>query len=129
MERAPDDVQRIVWAVLRSGMANCIRLEPEPLTEVKKLLRDGQKAAAAVRDLLRDHGSDVYVAPVDAECRFYASALYVMRPEVREGGVVKQIYVKFSLVIDDDDESLSELRVIRFHPSTGHDSIKRFPRR
>ena len=129
MERAPEDVQRIVWAVLRSGMANCILLEPEPLEFVKKLLRDGQKASAAVRDLLRDYGSDVHVAPVDSDCRFYAHALYVMRPEVREGGVVKQMYVKFSLVIDHDDESLSDLRVIRFHHSTGHASITRFPRR
>lgn len=129
MEKAPDDVQRIVWAVLRSGMANCIRLEPEPLENVKKLLRDGQKASAAVRDLLRDYGSDVHVAPVDADCRFYAHALYVMRPEVREGGGVKQMYVKFSLVVDEDDESLSDLCVIRFHPSNGYESITRFPRR
>ncbi len=129
MEKASDDIHRIVWAVLRSGMANCIRLEPEPLENVKKLLRDGQKPSAAVRDLLRDYGSDVHVAPVDADCRFYAHALYVMRPEVKEGGVVKQMYVKFSLVIEQDDESLSDLRVIRFHPSTGHESIKRFPRR
>lgn len=128
MKRAPDDVERIVWAVLRSGAANCIRLEPEPLENVKKLLRDGQKAAAAVRDLLRDYGSGVYVAPVDEECRFYAHALYVMRPEVKEGGVVKRMYVKFSLVID-DDESLSDLHVIRFHASNGYQSITRFPRR
>lgn len=129
MDEAPENVGRIVWTVLRSGMANCIRLEPEPLENVKKLLRDGQKAAAAVRDLLRDYASDVRVAPVDADCRFYARALYVMRPEVREGSVVKQMYVKFSLVVDPDDESLSDLRVIRFHPSTGHESITRFPRR
>lgn len=56
-------------------------------------------------------------------------ALYCMRPEVSEGGVLKRMYVKFALVIDDDDESLSDLRVIRFHPSTGHQSITRFPRR
>lgn len=129
MDRAPDDIRRIVWAVLRDGTANCIRLEPEPLENVKRLLRDGQKASAAVRDLLRDHAGDVFAAPVDADCRFYEHALYCMRPEVRESGVLKRMYVKFSLVIDDDDESLSELRVIRFHPSTGHGSITRFPRR
>lgn len=72
MEQAPDDVKRIVWAVLRSGAANCIRLEPEPLENVKKLLRDGQKASAAVRDLLRDYAEEVFVAPIDADCRFYA---------------------------------------------------------
>ena len=128
MTKAPEDIQRIVWAVLREGMDNCILLEPEPLQEVKNLLRDGQKASASVRSLLRDYAKDVFVAPVDPDCRFYADALYYMLPEVMEGGVLRQMYVKFS-VVPDDDESLSDLRVIRFHKSTGWASITRFPRR
>ncbi len=128
MTNAPEDIRRIVWAVLREGMDNCILLEPEPLGEVKKLLRDGQKASASVRALLRDYAKDVFVAPVDSDCRFYAPALYFMLPEVKEGGVLRQMYVKFS-VVPDDDESLSDLRVIRFHASTGWASITRFPRR
>ena len=128
MTNAPEDIRRIVWAVLREGMDNCILLEPEPLGEVKKLLRDGQKASASVRALLRDYAKDVFVAPVDSDCRFYAPALYFMLPEVKEGGVLRQMYVKFS-VVPDDDESLSDLRVIRFHASAGWASMTRFPRR
>lgn len=128
MTKATEEIQRIVWAVLRAGMDNCILLEPEPLGEVKKLLRDGQKASASVRTLLRDYAKDVFIAPVDSDCRFYAHALYYMLAEVKEGGVVRQMYVKFA-VIPDDDESLSDLRVIRFHASTGWAPITRFPRR
>ena len=126
-ERASDEIHRIVWAVLREGMANCVLLAPEPLEEVKKLLRNGQKPSASVRDLLRDHARDVFVAEVDDDCRFYARALYFMRAETKESGARKVMYVKFSLDVDDDDESLSTLHVIRFHRSTGHDSITRFP--
>ena len=116
-----------MWAVLRHGAANCILLEPEPLANVKKLLRNGQKASTAVRDFLRDRAGDVFVADVDDDCRFSAPELYVMRPETKESGIRKVMYVKFSLVIDKDDESLSDLRVIRFHESIGHKSITRFP--
>jgi hypothetical protein len=126
-ERAFDDIQRIVRAVLQDGMANCILLEPEPLGEVKKLLRNGQKSSAAVRNLLRDHAGDVFVAELDDDCRFYARALFFMRTETKESGVRKVMYVKFSLDIDEDDETLSTLHVIRFHRSIGHESITRFP--
>lgn len=126
-ERASDDIQRIVRAVLQQGMANCILIAQEPLAEVKKLLRNGQKPSASVRDLLRDHARDVFVAEVDEDCRFYARALYFMRTETKESGARKVMYVKFSLDVDDDDESLSTLHVIRFHRSVGHDPITRFP--
>lgn len=126
-ERASDEIQRIVWAVLREGMANCILLASEPLEEVKKLLRNGQKPSASVRDLLRDHAGDVFVAELDDDCRFYARALYFVKTETKESGARKVMYVKFSLDVDDDDESLSTLHVIRFHRSTGHDPITRFP--
>ena len=118
-KKASEDVQRIVWAVLRDGAANCILLESEPLANVKKLLRNGQKASAAVRDFLRDRAGEVFVAEVDEDCRFYARELYFMRPRTNENGVRKEMYVKFALVIDEDDEALSELRVIRFHASIG----------
>jgi len=125
---APDDVQRIVRAVLRNGTDDCILLHPEPKETVKKLLRDGEKPSASVRALMRDYATDVFVAPVEPDCRFQASALYCMRPEVKEGVVLKRMYVKFALDID-DDESLSTLQVIRFHASNGYQSITRFPRR
>jgi hypothetical protein len=35
MRKAPAEIQRIVWAVLRSGPATCILIEPEPLGEIK----------------------------------------------------------------------------------------------
>lgn len=129
MKKAPDDVQRIVRAVLRNGADNCILLHPEPKETAKKLLRDGEKPSASVRALMRDHATEVFVAPVEPDCRFQAPALYCMRPEVKEGGVLKRMYVKFALDIDADDESLSTLQVIRFHASNGYQSITRFPRR
>jgi hypothetical protein len=129
VEKAPDDIQRIVWAVLRNGTNNCILLHQEPKEKVTKLLRDGEKASAAVRALLRDYATDVFVAPVEADCKFQAPALYCMRPEVKESGVFKRMYVKFAVDIDNDDESLSTLQVIRFHASSGYQSITRFPRR
>ncbi len=129
MTTAPEDIQRIVWAVLREGMDNCILREPEPLGEVKKLLLNGEKPSAAVRELLRGYAKGVFVAAVDPDCRFQAPALYSMLPEVKESGVLRQMYVKFAIDIDEDDESLSRLEVIRFHASTGYQSITRFPRR
>lgn len=129
MEKAPNDVQRIVWAVLRGGTNDCILLHQEPKESVKKLLLDGEKASASVRALLRDYASDVFMAPVEADCKFQAPALYCMRPEVKEGGVFRRMYVKFALDIDNDEESLSTLQVIRFHASSGYQSITRFPRR
>lgn len=124
--RAPDDVQRIVRAVLANGVSNCIRLEAEPLQNVKKLLRNGQKASTAVRDLLRDHGGDVFTADIDEDCRFYARALYFMTPEKTENRVRKVMYVKFAIQVDKVDEALSELTIIRFHPAIGRESITRF---
>lgn len=129
VKKAPDDVQRIVWAVLRDGTNDCILLHPEPKEKVTKLLRDGEKPSAAVRELLRRYAKDVFVAAVDPDCRFQAPALYCMLPEVKESGVLRQMYVKFALDVDEDDESLSTLQVIRFHPSREYPSITRFPRR
>ncbi|MBM4012123.1 MAG: hypothetical protein FJ286_12215 [Planctomycetes bacterium] len=126
-ERAPEDVQRIVKRVLCNGVSNCIRFEPEPRECVKALLTDGQKPSTAVRELLRKHGGNVFVAESDEDCRFYVRDLYFMTPETMESGVRKVMYVKFALDIDPDDESLSVLVVIRFHASIGCESITRFP--
>ena len=114
--------------MLRDGANNCVLLHSKPKEKVNKLLRNGEKPSAAVRELLRGYAKDVFVAAVDPDCRFQAPALYHMLPEVKESGVLRQMYVKFS-VVPDDDESLSDLRVIRFHASTGWASITRFPRR
>lgn len=127
MQEARAEIQRIVWAVLRTGPANVIRLENEPLQEVKKLLRDGAKPSASVQEFLRNHAQTVYTAEPDDECRFYAHELFVMRPERRENGVQKRMYVKFAVNPDLDDESLSEITIIRFHNSIGYESIKRLP--
>lgn len=127
MEEARDEIQRIVWAVLREGPANVIRITSEPLVEVKKLLRDGARASASVQEFLRNHARKVYVAEPDTECRFYAHELFVLIPERQEQGVRKQMYVKFALQPDRDDESLSEITIIRFHKSIGYESIKRLP--
>lgn len=127
MKKAREDIQRIVRAVLREGPANVIRIEPEPLGEVKKLLRDGRKASASVQEFLRNHGGDVCEAEKDDDCRFYASELFAMRAERVEAGVRRVMYTKFSLVIDRDDESLSEMTIIRFHKSIGFESITRLP--
>jgi|GEM_PF-3130055 hypothetical protein len=127
MKKAPAEIQRIVWAVLRNGTANCILIQPEPLGEIKKLLRDGRKASASVQEFLRNHAGDVFEAEVDPECKFYAAALYVMCPERVENGVRRRMYVKFALNEDRDDESLSDITIIRFHKSTGSTSISRLP--
>jgi len=129
VKKAPDEVQRIVWAVLRNGTNDCVLLHSEPKEKVNKLLRNGEKPSAAVRELLRGYAKDVFVAAVDPDCKFQAPSLYYMLPEVKESGVLRQMYVKFALDVDEDDESLSTLQVIRFHASTGYQSITRFPRR
>jgi len=129
MKKAPDEVQRMVWAVLRDGANNWVLLHSESKEKVNRLLRNGEKPSAAVRELLRGYAKDVFVAAVDPDCRCQAPAPYSMLPEVKESGVLRQMYVKFAIDIDEDDESLSRLEVIRFHALMGYQSITRFPRR
>ena len=115
--------------MLRDGANNCVLLHSKPKEKVNRLLRNGEKPSTAVRELLRGYAKDVFVAAVDPDCRFQAPAPYSMLPEVKESGVLRQMYVKFAIDIDEDDESLSDLRVIRFRASAGWESMTRFPRR
>jgi hypothetical protein len=127
MNVAPDDIQRIVQAVLNDSATNLIVLDQEPGEEVKKYLRDGRRAAVAVRDFLRDYADCVYETEPDPGGRYVVDVLYVMLPEVRERGRLKRMYAKFVLLVDHEDEAYSQLTVVRFHKDLDMDPITSFP--
>ena len=129
MKRAPERIERIVLALLREPCTNLVLLDPEPRAEVNKILRNGELASVAVRDLLRDHASQVFETPPDPNGKYIVEMLHVMLPEVREQGVRKKMYVKFVLIIDEEDESCSQITIIRFHKASGSQPITRFPKR
>lgn len=127
MQEAPEEIQRIVQAVLNDSATNLIVLDKEPGAEVKKYLRDGRKAAVAVRDFLRDYAGRVYEAEPDRDGKYVVDKLYVMLPEVREQGVLKRMYAKFVLLIDQQEAAYSQLTFVRFHKAANSESITRFP--
>lgn len=127
MKVAPDDIQRIVQAVLNDSATNLIILDDEPGGEVKKYLRDGRRAVVAVRDFLRDYADCVYETNPDPGGKYVVDVLYVMLPEVRERGRLKRMYAKFVLLIDHEDHAFSQLTVVRFHKDLGMDPITSFP--
>ncbi len=129
MNRAPERIERIVLSLLREPCTNLVLLDPEPRAEVNKILRNGELASVAVRDLLRDHASQVFEAAPDPNGKYVVEILYVMLPEVREQGVRKKMYVKFVLMIDEGDESCSQITIVRFHKASGWQPITRFPKR
>lgn len=127
MKVAPDEIQRIVRAVLNDSATNLVVLDDEPGKEVKKYLRDGRRAAVAVRDFLRDYADCVYETEPDPGGKYVVDVLYVMLPEVRERGRLKRMYAKFVLFIDREDEACSQLTFVRFHKAAGMDPITSFP--
>jgi len=127
MKEAPEDVQRIVRAVLNDSATNLIILDGDVDAEVRKYLRDGRKAAVALRDFLRDHATRVYETKPSPDGKYVVNVLYVMLPEVRQGGTLERMYAKFVLLIDPDDESSSQLTFVRFHKAANSESIASFP--
>lgn len=127
MKKATDRIQRIVRALLNDRATNLIIIDDEPSVEVKKRLQDGRRPSVAVRDFLRDYAEDVYETRANPDGRYKVDVLYVMLPTVVERGVRREMYVKFVLFADAEDDSCSQLTIVRFHESIGSQPITRFP--
>ena len=122
--RAPDRIQQIVMAVLKRNAMRGIQLAQPTEHNRAVELADGRLVAPTVRQFLLDYWTDVETAKPDSECRFFSNDIYQMRPWINSR---QRMYVKFILDIDTDSDAASCIRILRFHPAIGSDSIDRIP--
>lgn len=122
---APKHIQQLIWEVLSQGAIEAFQIKnPHPHEQAVELVGDGKPVKAAVRRFLCAYWTDLTIAEPGPECRGVADHIYAMKPNI---GEKQQMYVKFTLRINEDCPLASKITLVSFHPAFDSAPIDQLP--
>lgn len=122
---APNEIQELIRAVLSQGAMEAFQIKnPHPHDLAVELVGQGRHVKSAVRRFLCDYWSQLTIAEPGPECRGVSNHIYAMKPYL---GDKRQMYVKFTMRINEEFPLASKITVVSFHPAFGSAPIDQLP--
>jgi hypothetical protein len=122
---APCEIQKLVHEVLSRGALEAFQIKnPHPHDTAVELVGEGRFVKAVVRGFLCDYWCELTIAESGPECRGVSDHIYAMKPHL---GGNRQMYVKFTLRINEDFPLASRITLVSFHPAFDSETIDQLP--